>query len=469
MSHTIHPTILVGKDDQPESEPTLDLAEDALILLESLNQLTQHGFRIVHDNTTPKAKHLERLVENPDHAIWQQYLTQKYELSSREWVTVKTYFKGSFGALYYHTYLRGLRLCRWFTAMHDRSEQYRENSPQLCRERHARIFSALSATRTWGLKMLLEDQFPRIIGVLSIVVPFDMNSDRPLKVWDQYLSLPEPSRLYYWYHDELNQVLVGTPYHICRFCPTALESLKELFHTIEQVRVMIRHHFPGATGNELRPSRKSIASFLSDLRDAGFPGPLGLFFHCYFLKWIGMLILHTSYNDESPPKLNHWLLIERLFIFADEFVRTMRVVGPWEALCCPSESKRHFFLGQLLRFSENFGELAWIGDRFRGLSNESEYCSSCQSLCNQKKKSILQEEYWEFTSNCAAGRLYIGGLSISHSQTIPPSKHWCQCCMDEIGDKLCGRKFGPCCKGHMGPPVSTTSYYDSASSESDGS
>ncbi|KAF8459681.1 hypothetical protein BDZ91DRAFT_785666 [Kalaharituber pfeilii] len=456
MSHTILSNTPVDRD-QVESQSTVELANDALLLVESLNKLAQHGFRIIHHKSTPKAEHVERLAENPGHAIWLQYLKQKNALSPLQWCFEVDYFQGE-DKTYVH-YILVTRICRWLTAMHDRAEQYREASPQLCHERHALILSTI--LRVWDPDILTY-QFPRLIGILSSAAQFDMHSrDRQLEVLDQFLEIVKMSRVYVDLgNEDLNQLfyvpedvepLSRIQAYMHRLDSSALENQVKLLHTMEQVRVMIRHHFPDITGNDFRTSMKSTISFLSDVRDAEFPGLIGLFFQSCFLKWMGMLLDYfkdLAVNKTGLWEIIYWLYIERLFTLKDEFVRTRRAAS--DMVSQHKWDEFYFFL-------DRFGGSSWVRDSLKDSENRSANCDTCRGWCNVKKKHVVDGE--RLSRSCARGwarRMTCNsGMSISRLRTIAPSEHWCQCCMDEIGDdQLCGRTFEPCCKGHMNPQIS---------------
>ncbi|KAF8459693.1 hypothetical protein BDZ91DRAFT_799774 [Kalaharituber pfeilii] len=200
-SCTIQLNTPVNKD-QPESEPTLDLAEHALCYVELLNAAGQHGRRVILDGSgIPEAlKNVERLEADPGHAVWQQYLKQEPTLSPQEMLIFKDCFRlYRYGdSTHYNRFTPFMRKCRWLIAMHDRAEQYREDSLELCHKQHALILSTLSTTLH---VRIFSYQFPRLIGVLSSAAQLDKNSEsQQLKVMDQFLKTVKTWR---YVHDHI--------------------------------------------------------------------------------------------------------------------------------------------------------------------------------------------------------------------------------------------------------------------------
>ncbi|KAF8459705.1 hypothetical protein BDZ91DRAFT_741831 [Kalaharituber pfeilii] len=459
-----------------ESEPTLDQAENALLLLESLNtvrKLAQHGDIILNRSGTLKALgNAGRLVEDPGHAVWQQYLGQgPVSLSLAERLGLEDlYVMCGRDDDYVSDYAFFMRRCRWLIAMHDTAEQHREDSLQLCHEKHALTLSTLITV--WDTK-ILTCQFPRLLDILSSTAQLNKNSiSQQLKVMDQFLKIARMSS------SLVDSTLADVPdgseplshirAYMDRLDSSALENQEKLLQSIEQVRVMIQCHFPNLTGNNFRPSLKSIALFLSDVRDTEFTGLIGLFFHHGLLTWITMLINFPQEHEMAKTHLQNvvlWLFAERLFTLRDELVRIRRA-----AFDNVPQDKWTRLYWAIVRHP--FSRISyWIKDcgfRFyvqRFLHVKTAHSDSCGDSCNLKKNFDIEK--LKFSTRCPRRKIHVSGVSISRSQTIPLSEHWCQCCMDEIDpDELCGRKFGPCCKGHM-PPVSTTSESDSEFPEPD--
>ncbi|KAF8459701.1 hypothetical protein BDZ91DRAFT_766769 [Kalaharituber pfeilii] len=252
-------------------------------------------------------------TEDPGHAVWGQYLKQKHALSPLERTTVKNYFQSEDNT--YISYILVMRKCRWLTAMHDRAEQCRENSPR----------------------------FPRLIGVISSSAQFYMNSDQPLRVMDTFLEIIKMSMHYYALtlapHMNEDELWTRIQTYMQCFDSSALKISGRLLHTIEQVRVMIQRHFPGATRNDFTPSKNSIVSFLFDVRDAEFPGPL----------------TDDINHGEAQSELNTWLVTERLFTLADELLRNKRT------------SSGNVEVGKPESFIYS---MAWASNHFKGLVKE---------------------------------------------------------------------------------------------------
>ncbi|KAF8460723.1 hypothetical protein BDZ91DRAFT_738501 [Kalaharituber pfeilii] len=443
-----------------ELKPTLEQAEDALLLVESLNgvwKLAPHALEIILDGTE---RNVKKLAEDPSHSVWQRYLNEN---NSEHFVTEASIvqcqlpsFDGDWDKVKCRDNVSFLKMRRWLLAMHDRAEQLRDVSLQFGYERHSLTFNILLTARDNRIYVF---NFPQVISVLSNAAQFHITSDRPLKLIDQFLemvkniiSLKHLGRL-----PNFAYLLLDTnswsrfQSYIKHIDPFALVHQRQLSQDMEQLITTIRRHFPGAFGSIYKASRESIARFLHDVRDILFPGFFGLFIHTFFMHWICLLSEVSTHDDNfdfNTYMVIEWFLLQRLFTLGDEVVKTMKT------------SSGHITRIEWNRFARSLHHWAEVTDydlRFPmdGSENLGE-CGSCPGWCSAAKRSTVQNRNMkQMCEDIDSGDKL---LPIEPSQRTPSSQHWCQCCVDEINPtQLCGRTFEPCCKGHM---IGLTLIYD---------